>query len=155
MTRSQHQARYELRTSLSGNQQIRHSLKAKKGAGMTTTNDLVRIYANTKRILEFTITDGDNNDAPLGLGGLTIEWALSKVTARGYEAQATVFKSTAGAGVTVTDAPGGKLEVTLDPADTQGLIGDYHQELEVFDGTGAGVVVAVGTVEIRRNVSGP
>lgn len=121
---------------------------------MTTTITAMEIYANTKRVLEFSVTDADNGDAPLDLTGLTAEWTLARATARGYSGQATVLKDTTGGGITVTDAAGGRLEVTLQPADTQALLGEYHQELEIFDASARGVIVAVGKVTVLRNVSG-
>ena len=121
---------------------------------MTETNDDLVIYANTKHVLAFSVLNADDNDNPLPLTGLTVQWSLARKTERGYEGQATVFKDTTSGGITVTDAPGGKLEVSIDPADTEALLGDFHQELEVVDGVGRGVVVAVGNVTIFRNVSG-
>lgn len=114
-------------------------------------------FAGNRRTLRFTVYNDDPGVAAgtkLSLVGLTAKFTLSTLFPDGsYALTALLQKATGGAGITITDAAGGVLEVTLDPDDTVDLAGDYHFQLEVFDGGGAGLVVATGTVTIRRNVA--
>lgn len=118
--------------------------------GLTDT-----IWAGNKRTMAFTVTDEDAGDgSPKDLTALTIKFALSSISPSGqYSTEYLVQKTSGGGGITVTDATAGELEVDLDPADTASLGGrDVHFELEVFDGSGEGVVVAEGTLTVKRNV---
>lgn len=114
-----------------------------------------RFYANNPVKLKFEVTDKDASpETALDLSSFTAKWAISRISAKTgeYLTSPIVEKKQSSGGITVTDAANGKLEVDLDPADTQGLSGEFHHELEVFDGQGNGVVVAVGTLTIDKNV---
>jgi hypothetical protein len=117
--------------------------------GLTDT-----MWAGNKRVLAYTVEDSDAGDGSAkDLTGLTVKWALSKMSSDGtYSTTAILEKATGGNGITVTDAAAGELEVDLDAADTSDLAGDYYFELEVYDATPEGVVVATGTLTINRNV---
>lgn len=118
---------------------------------MVVTSNTDTMYANNKRTLRFTITDEDaGGSTPLDLTGYTAKWAISK-----EEGKTTPIleKATGGNGITVTDAANGELEVALDPEDTVSLKPQaYYMELEVFDGSNDGLVVATGTLTIKANI---
>lgn len=98
--------------------------------------------------------------ATLGGGGAV---ATVTVTAPGTY---SVNPSATGAATTCTTSPAasgctlnltfssfaGRALVTVPSADTVDLLGDYHQELEVVDGTNEAEVVAVGDVTFLSNV---
>jgi len=120
---------------------------------MAVTGQTDIMWANNKRSLVFTIVDSDNGDVALDLTGLTVKWALSRIDSSGAYLTAPVLeKATGGSGIVLTDAPNGICTVTLDAVDTVDLSGIFHFELEVFDGTPEGVVVATGQLTINKNV---
>lgn len=121
---------------------------------MTVTNAKETMYAGEKRIFAYAIIDRDTvGDPPLNLTGLTVRWAISRLGANGYSKQPVVKKDSAGVGgVVITSAVGGLAEVTIMRADTETLLGDFHIECEVADGSGEYEVVAVADLEILVNV---
>lgn len=118
---------------------------------MAKTGQNDTFYANNLRELEFSVQNEDGT--AFDLTGLSVKWALSKAKTGGdYGTTAILEKATGGEGIVVTDAAQGELTVTLDPEDTTTLKGAYYHELEVFDGTDRGVVVATGVLTILKNV---
>lgn len=100
---------------------------------MTVTDQDFSMYAGDSRTLTIAVVDGDG--AAVNLTGASIEWGLWS------DADATtllISKSTS-SGITILTQSGdtlGKFRVTLAPADTSGLQGDYRHEAEVTDGAG-------------------
>lgn len=122
---------------------------------MTSINQNDTFYANNKRVLKFTVTDKDADpEAPLDLTGMVVRWALSKFLANGnYSTEPILLKDNdSEGGVSVTDAEAGEVEVSIEPEDTGDLSGKFYQELEAVDVTGDPVVIATGTLTIKKNV---
>lgn len=122
---------------------------------MTATADKVTMYAGEKKILRFTVVNKNvSGDPPLDLTSYDVRWSMSRVGDNGYSATPTVKKDTGGVGGVVKTFPlTGICEVTLVRTDTATIsLGTYHQELEVVDGSGELAVVAVGDIEVLRNV---
>lgn len=125
---------------------------------MAVTGQIDTIYQGNRRILRFTVTDEDTSGSPAkDLTGLVVKFALAKIDANGNPIKTNPLldlNSTAHpTQVIITDAANGIIEVTLLPANTSGLNPtDYYFELEVFDGSGNGVVVATGTLTVNVNV---
>lgn len=125
---------------------------------MAKTNQNDTFYAKNTRVLEFTITDDENEDAPsapLDLTGCTVQWALSRINSSGsYSSTPVLRKDSAllGGVVIDSDPSTGVVRVNIDPDDTEDLVGKFYQELEVVDSTNNPVVVATGTLTIKRNV---
>lgn len=125
-------------------------------SAVTTTVATQSMYAGEKKVLQFTVLNKDAvGDPPLDLTTYTVRWAMSRVGDAGYSATAALRKDTGGlGGIVKTDAANGVCQVTLLRADTEAIaLGLYHQELEVVDGAGEIAVVAVGDIEVLRNVS--
>src|SRR5688572_6814429 len=126
---------------------------------MATTGLTDVMYAGNVRELEYTITDEDNAGVPLDITNFRIKWAISALAADGsFSTTPTLSKdSTTGTPlITKPNPTGGVCLVTLDPADTASLGGrTFYLELEVFDPSNKPVVVATGTLEIRRNIVNP
>lgn len=114
--------------------------------GLTDT-----MYAGNPRTFTFTVTDEDASGSPAkDLTDLTPKLTLSRISAStGLPLKTPEVEKTG----TVTDAPNGVLTVALVPADTADLEGEYYLELELFDLSDVGVVVATGTLTIQRNVT--
>lgn len=94
-------------------------------------SDRQRIRAGDKKIIVVTVLDA-SGDAQ----NLTETPAIRFALARQLGAE-TLVEKTLGAGVEVTDGPGGVIEVTLSPADTASLRpGGYYFEVELRDENG-------------------
>jgi len=117
-------------------------------------------FANNPHTQAITVVDDDQTGSPkppLNLTGRVAKWALTDIDpATGLYGTTPLFekKSTVGGQIVFTDAPAGKLDVNIVPADTAALpAADYYFELEIFDGSGLnGVVVATGTLTLFANV---
>ena len=72
-------------------------------------------------------------------------WVAKKVTST-----ARLLEKSEGSGITVTNAAGGLLTITIDPDDTEAVSGDYYHELEVIDSAGDIGTVLRGTMSIAR-----
>ncbi len=121
---------------------------------MAEKNLTDEMWAGNRKVQQFTVTDQDAAGVPLDITSLTLKWALSQI-----DPDTQIFSTTAilekvtGTGIIHTDATNGVAQVTLVEADTKNLTpADYHFELEVFDATPEGVVVAEGTLTINPNV---
>lgn len=116
------------------------------------------MYAGNGRELEYTIVDEDNAGAPLNITSFRIKWAISALASDGSFSTSPVLSKDSNVGTQITKPTptSGVCVVTLDPADTASLGGrTFYMELEVFDASGIPVVVATGTLEIRRNIANP
>lgn len=124
---------------------------------MTLTVEKQTMYAGEKKVLRFTVIDKDTvGEPPLDLTPFVVRWTLSRLTDSGYSSTPTVSKSTTTSGVVKTNPVAGVCEVTLLRVDTEAIsLGGYHQELELVDGLGELAVVAVGDIDVLRNVVNP
>lgn len=125
---------------------------------MATTGLTDVMYAGNIRELEYTITDEDNAGVALNITNFRIKWAISALAADGsFSTTPTLVKdSNVGTQIVKTNPTGGVCLVTLEPADTAALGGrTFYLELEVFDPSDKPVVVATGTLEVRRNIVNP
>jgi len=119
---------------------------------------LLEFYAGNRRDLNFQVFDIDQSvtpavKTPRNITDDTIKWAISRITGGTYSSTPVLQKSSAtGGGIEKTDPGSGWCRVSLLKADTDKLLGDYHQELEDFDLDGESQVVAVGLVRILLNV---
>jgi len=111
------------------------------------------MYAGNKRTLAFAVKD--TAGAVFDITAYGVQFALSEIDSDGIVSGAALVSKSDDdvAEIAVTDAANGLLQVYLVGADTAALLGDYHFELELVDDADSEtVVVAEGTLEIRRNV---
>ena len=96
--------------------------------------------------IEYTLVDA--NGAPINLTGLTgnqLQWVL------GVSAAAVpLLDKIIGSGITLSDPAAGKFKVTLQPADTVNLYGQYYVEA-VHNVGGQPAVIAIGSAVIRQS----
>lgn len=110
-------------------------------------------YANNPRRLSFTVTDAGNADVAFDLTGFTAKWSMSKLKANGDFSKTPLLQKSVDEGsVVITGAAEGELYVDIDETDTANLLGDFHHQLEVFNGSNEGVVVATGKLTILKNI---
>lgn len=103
------------------------------------------MFSGEQKELAIAITD--DAGAAVDLTGVTVRWSLAR-TAR----SAPLIEKVTGDGIVVTDAAGGACTVTLVPADTEALEGDYYHEAEVTDGAGRPTTVLHGRARIKPNL---
>lgn len=103
--------------------------------------DPLLLYAGHAAKVNFTVTDGDA--APVDLTGHVLTF---RVGAR-PPSQALIEK-TNGAGVTITDGPGGRFEVLIASGDTAGLEGRYAFQAVDQEPGGESFVIASGDADI-------
>jgi len=118
---------------------------------VTTTATPFSFHAGTKRVLNLTVYDGDDEtpNTPLDLAGMTVRFALSRYSVTGeYSTDAAVSK-----GAAILNAGAGTCRVELLGADTAALRpGKYRMEWEVEDEDGETDIVAVGDVTLLPNI---
>jgi len=116
------------------------------------------MYAANKRVLEYTVTDADDSDAPLDMSSYTyVKWAMSRIDSEGNILTSPILEKTKAAGDIVLSSSGAGTNnvasVTILTADTTNLLtGSFHTELELTDSAGESVVLATGTLTILKNV---
>lgn len=99
---------------------------------------------DTKR-LRISIKDPSGTAVSL-IGAQSIKWWVAKrVTST-----TRFLEKTVGDGITVDDAAGGLLTISLDPEETEDVSGDYYHELEVIDSAGDIGTVLRGTMTVVR-----
>ena len=119
---------------------------------MATLGQKDTFFAGNPRFYDFTIADDDNPGSALNLTGMTARFALSRFTSSNTYSTTAILEKTTASGIVITSAAAGQLRVSLDPADTAALAGDYYFELEIVDASSNPVVVATGTITILKNV---
>lgn len=85
---------------------------------------------------DLTVTVKDEDGVIVDITGMTVEWAASVLEEGGFDADASISKSTGSAGgVVLTDPANGVFRVRLDAGDTDELAdGRYFHQAKVFDG---------------------
>lgn len=97
------------------------------------------MYVGDTKVLKVTVLDEDGN--AVNITGVDIRWWMAK-NVKKLDADVLIKKSTTD-GISITDGPNGKFEVTIEPEDTETLkAGSYYHEAEVDD---AGVISTVMT----------
>jgi len=114
-----------------------------------TQND-VTLHSGDTLTLEVTVND--SSGSAVDLTAATFTWAMSKksnsaVAPRG----AALLTKALASGVTLIDAATGRIDITLDPADTESLAGTYYHELQMTD-TGVVSTVLYGSVTIVKDL---
>jgi hypothetical protein len=102
------------------------------------------MFAGESKTIQVTVTDttGGFKD----ITSATINWALQKITT-------IIVEKTTPTEIVIVDGPGGLFNVTLLPADTEGLgPGLYQHQAEVTDSTGVTEVVFSGTITLYANL---
>ncbi|MEE8551512.1 MAG: hypothetical protein V3T08_09705 [Gemmatimonadota bacterium] len=122
---------------------------------MAVQNPTIEIFSGDTKRLNYTVRDA--NGAAIDITGGTFRWGLSKLSQEALgegkvkpQGDALVTK-TLGLGITLTAPTLGQLRVTLDPADTASLKGDFYHELEMVL-AGATSTVAFGRIDIKKDL---
>ena len=115
---------------------------------MTATAQNFSMTSGDNHKLRFTIKD--ELGAVVDVTGATFEWGLAEYSSNdpleGFSGPTLISKST-GLGITIIDALNGLVDVDLDPADTDDLVGIYYHELEMtLGGKITTVAVGLGTI---------
>ena len=105
------------------------------------------MWEKDSKVLSFTHEDEDGN--AVNITGFSLVWQLWSSK---HDASGTPIIEKSGASISITDAPNGVVEVSLDPADTDGKSGIRYHELRATDASGNEQMVATGTVTIHDNI---
>ena len=92
------------------------------------------MVSGDSKTMTVTVDDGaETNPTAIDISGFTIWWWASRRDSSGiFSSTATLQKDNAGGGgVAITDTANGKFQVTLAPADTAALSGDFYHEAQV------------------------
>ena len=115
-----------------------------------TQND-VTLHSGDTLILEVTVNDPTGS--PVDLSSTTFAWALSKKSASAVAPRGAALMTKAlASGITLVDAATGRVDIALDPADTESLAGTYYHELQMTD-TGVVSTVLFGSVTIVKDLA--
>ena len=99
------------------------------------------------------VTISDDSGAAVNLTGASARWAAAPGTPRRFGSP--VITKDPGAGIAITNAAAGELTVTLEPADTEALSGDYFHELQVTDSSGSITTPLSGLMTVNRPLVRP
>lgn len=91
---------------------------------MTYTGQNLELYRGKDRIIEVIVYDGAG--VPLDIDGYSFTWVVYKPITGVISLTKTV-----GSGIVITIPSDGVLEITLVPADTLSLLGQYNHEGEI------------------------
>lgn len=111
-------------------------------------------HAGNARLLKVQIREPPPDETsdfgdPIDISGATIDYYFSQ----SETGTSCVFTKTNGSGISIVDAANGKLEITWDNADTDGLSGEYFHECEFTDGNGDKATVFTGTVNVIEGLN--
>lgn len=111
---------------------------------MTTPGQDIAIVQGDSFVITVTVTEGG---VAKNLTDATIKWACAR---RG--SATVVLQKQTGAGVAITNAAGGIFTVTLTPADTAALLGDYVHEAQVTDALLNVATVLTGALSVTEDL---
>ena len=114
--------------------------------------DFELFQGDTKRV-NFTLKKADGT--ALDLTGAMLRWEASRLKAGGLFSSTPALVKTDENGIEVTDALNGFLTVTLSPADTLSISGDFYHELESTDVSGDVATVFSGQFRIKKALIKP
>mgnify|MGYP001351291781 CR=1 FL=1 len=95
---------------------------------MTTQN--IEVVSGDAVVLEITILDQTTGD-PVNLAGCTAIFKAAQ-----YWSKAAVFTKSTADDVSMVDPINGRIDVSLEAADTDALEGEYAYELQITDSAG-------------------
>jgi hypothetical protein len=101
---------------------------------------------------DVVLTDSikDAGGAAVNITGWSLQFTLKKAYG---DAAAVLTKSTAGGGITITNGPGGVLQVTIASADTASLeVRTYVYDIQRID-AGSRAVLSIGNATIKPEVA--
>lgn len=118
---------------------------------MTATNQNFTMNEGETKKLDIDETTDEDNGGTLPIGGYnSLVWQLQP-----YRGGEVLIEKDTTSGITVTDASVGAYEVTIDPADTDGLVYDdsatFFHHVRYTDGSGNTSDLLEGTVTINAD----
>ena len=114
---------------------------------MTLRDQDFEMWQGENKLVYFTIT-GDSSAVKDLTDSTSFLWkALRHVGST----SATIAKSTAGGGITVTGATSGIFCVTISSSDTESINGRFYHEARFTDSDGKNEVVSTGILIINRS----
>jgi hypothetical protein len=106
----------------------------------------VSMTAGDSVTLVVTVTRADGSIVDL-TGAQSLRWVLAAAPT-----QPTLASKSIGFGIAVTNPPAGVMQVSILPADTDGLAGSYYHEAQLIDLNGNVSTILQGTVAISPHL---
>ena|SRR4030065_80606 len=113
---------------------------------MTMTGQNAEVYQGDYRVLEVTVLD--ENDQPLDINGCDLTWVVYKLSTSVISLTKTI-----GSGIELTVPSGGIFEITIEPADTVNLLGNYNHECELTDSSSHPFTILTGYFKVIRSIA--
>lgn len=110
---------------------------------MARVNESISMFSGETKVIYDTIVDSDNNNTPLDLNGFSIKFLVHD------KGEQKILKTIQNGGVVIEDASAGICKITLLPADTQNLSGNYSFEVRVTAGNQSSIVT-LGRLTITK-----
>lgn len=119
---------------------------------MTKKNQNVAMISGDHHTITITIRDED--DVVVDITGFTIWWWASRLSKSGsFSSTKSIEKDNdLVGGLAITNPAGGIVQVSLVPASTRDLSGDFHHEAQTKDLSGNISTVTIGLLEIDRDL---
>jgi hypothetical protein len=114
--------------------------------------DFSMFQGDTRR-LNFSLKRQDSS--PLDVTGATLRWQASRLKAPGVFSSTPLLTKTETDGVAILDPYNGLVTVTISPADTINLSGNFYMELETTDASGDVATVFTGEFQIKKALIKP
>lgn len=108
---------------------------------MTVTGQNLELYQGKDRVIEVIVYDGYDNR--LNITGSDFTWVVYRPTPGSIK-----LTKTTGSGIILTVPVSGIMEITLVPADTQNLLGQYNHEGEITTPTGKQDTIFTGYFKV-------
>ncbi len=121
---------------------------------MTVENQNFTITSGDDHVLTIKVDDGATTPVAIDISGFTVWWHAARKSSSGkFSSTSSITKDNDLVfGAVITDGPGGVIEVTLVPVDTDDLSGDFFHEAQVRDLAGNISTVMTGDMTIKRDL---
>lgn len=106
---------------------------------------MIEITAGKTVNLNVTVRDAAGAIVSIA-GAAPIKWQLKQ-----RAGDAPKIAKTLGAGITITDGPGGKFTIAIQPSDSVGLKGEFYSIAEVTNAAGEVTDVFCDQIKIKPN----
>jgi hypothetical protein len=120
---------------------------------MTKYNQDFRMKSGDDRILRYTCVD-DDDVSPLDFTLGALKFGMTPL--KNFDGMPSSISKSSGSGISIEGSPTlGIALVDLDPADSDGLKGDFVAELEYVDGAGRLSTLATGIAKVVADIKFP
>lgn len=110
-------------------------------SGVSMISNFMMTAGDTKTLV---VTTKDASGNAVNITGSSIKWQAARSMGK-----ASVLSKSTSSGIQITDGANGEFTVTLNPSDTEDLIGNYYHEAQITAADGTISTVLFGTMKIN------